>query len=355
MPKQILYIGNHLSTQGKYPSVGEAMQPLMLPEVALHLVSPIKNKFLRMLDMAFSVLKCGRSQQPVLIDVYSTTNFYYAFLVAILCRALFVKYLPILHGGNLPHRLAKNPWMCRVICSAATVNIAPSQYLAEHFIKAGFKTTVIPNFIHIQNYDFKLRDKAILPHESLNLLWVRAFDALYNPDMAVEIVLILKQTYPNIKLQMVGPDKDGSMGRCQALVKKYALEQHVFFLGLLSKPEWRQISQESHIFFNTTNFDNMPVSVVEAMALGIPVVSTNVGGMPYLITQNENGVLVPPGNALAMVDAILKVAGSGALSKELSHNGRMLAENLDWSRVKQLWISNINAVKISQNHFNHSL
>jgi glycosyltransferase involved in cell wall biosynthesis len=346
MPKQILYIGNHLSTQGKYPSVGEAMQPLMLPEVALHLVSPIKNKFLRMLDMAFSVLKYGRSQQPVLIDVYSTANFYYAFLIAILCRALFVKYLPILHGGNLPNRLAKNPWLCRVIFGAASMNIAPSQYLAEHFMKAGFRTTVIPNFIHIQNYDFKLRDKAILPHESLNLLWVRAFDASYNPDMAVEIVLILKQTYPNVKLQMVGPDKDGSMGRCQALVKKYALEQDVFFLGLLSKPDWHQISQESNIFFNTTNFDNMPVSVVEAMALGIPVVSTNVGGLPYLITQDENGVLVPPSEALAMADAIKRVAGSAVLTNTLSTNGRAFAEDLDWSQVKQRWINTINGVYI---------
>jgi glycosyltransferase involved in cell wall biosynthesis len=164
--------------------------------------------------------------------------------------------------------------------------------------------------------------------------------------MAVEIVLILKQTYPNVKLQMVGPDKDGSMGRCQALVKKYALEQDVFFLGLLSKPDWHQISQESNIFFNTTNFDNMPVSVVEAMALGIPVVSTNVGGLPYLITQDENGVLVPPSEALAMADAIKRVAGSAVLTNTLSTNGRAFAEDLDWSQVKQRWINTINGVYI---------
>ena len=66
------------------------------------------------------------------------------------------------------------------------------------------------------------------------------------------------------------------------------------FTGKLSKQEWRDLSKDYNVFINTTNFDNTPVSVIEAMALGIPVVSTNVGGLPFLITDKVDGVLVEP-------------------------------------------------------------
>ena len=80
---------------------------------------------------------------------------------------------------------------------------------------------------------------------------------------------------------MVGPDKDGSLEKTKQYAKEKGVLHRVRFTGGLSKTEWIELSKDYNIFINTTNVDNTPVSVMEAMALGFPVISTNVGGVPF--------------------------------------------------------------------------
>ena len=91
------------------------------------------------------------------------------------------------------------------------------------------------------------------------------------------------------------------------------------------------------VFINTTNFDNTPVSVIEAMALGIPVVSTNVGGLPFLIDNGTDGLLVQPRDANAMVEAIIKLKNDTDLMTELVNNARYKVEDFAWNAVKPRW------------------
>lgn len=338
--KLILYIGNHLSQNGGYPSVAESMAPLLMPEVRLRLVSRHKNQALRLLDMLWSVLRYGRKDQPVIIDTYSTLNFYYAFATSNLCRWLGVPYCCVLHGGNLPARLRKNPRLCKLLFGNARENIAPSGYLQEAFQQAGYRTRLIPNFIPIERYPFLQRQ-----HLRLRLLWVRAFDATYNPQMAIQVLHQLSRKYPDAQLCMVGPDKDGSMAACKALAGELGVSDKIVFTGRLSKQEWIALSEQYDIFISTTNFDNTPVSVIEAMALGLPVVSTKVGGVPYLIEHGKTGILVPKGDAEAMCHEIKKLLTDHALSSELSANARKKAEQFDWKLVKKQWLEILSTSK----------
>ena len=101
--------------------------------------------------------------------------------------------------------------------------------------------------------------------------------------MAVKVLQQLQKQYPSATLTMVGPDKDGSLQTTKDFAKSLGIT--VNFSGQLTKEEWWELASKHDIFINTTHFDNTPVSVMEAMALGLPVVSTNVGGIPYLLTD----------------------------------------------------------------------
>jgi len=72
------------------------------------------NKFLRLLDMCFSVIKKRKTVDYILIDTFSTSNFYFALATSQIARFFKLKYIPILRGGNLPHRIDRSRWFSRL-------------------------------------------------------------------------------------------------------------------------------------------------------------------------------------------------------------------------------------------------
>jgi glycosyltransferase involved in cell wall biosynthesis len=336
---KILYIGNNLTKKSKYNSTFTTLSNLFEQElIEVKRTSAMQNKTLRLLDMLYHVVKYHRKVDLILIDTYSTSNFYYAFITSQLARILKKKYIPILHGGNLPMRLDQNPIWSRMLFQHSFKNVAPSGYLQFEFEKRGFQTIFIPNVLNIKEYAFKNR-KQIQP----KLLWVRAFAHYYNPIMAIEVLKKLKDTYPNATLCMVGPDKgDGSLQATQNLVKELHLEKSVTFTGVLPKEEWHQLSENYDIFINTTTIDNTPVSVMEAMALGLPIVSTNVGGVPYLVQQQVDGLLVKSNDVASMKDQVFELLQNPELVNQLTTKARLKAESFDWSQVRIKWLEIIN-------------
>lgn len=155
--KSILYIGNHLSQAGAYPSVAETLATYLLPEISLRLVSRKHNKFLRLTEMLSSIFLYGRKENPVVIDVYSTMNFYYALISSLTCQIRKIPYYCVLHGGNLPLRLKRNSGLCKLLFGKADKLIAPSEYLRNAFRENGYEVLTIPNPIPLENYSFKER------------------------------------------------------------------------------------------------------------------------------------------------------------------------------------------------------
>jgi glycosyltransferase involved in cell wall biosynthesis len=329
--KKLLYIGNKLSSKGTVTTIETLSNLLSSEGYVVVSVSSIQNKIVRLLDMLWSTFKYRNKVDVVLIDTYSTQNFYYAVAIAKLCRSLKIPYLPILHGGNLPQRLVNSPKLSQKLFKGAKTNITPSHYLLNAFKEKGYTNlTYIPNTIEIKCYPFLERNKI-----HANLLWVRSFSEIYNPKLALEIVEKLVAQNIEVNLCMVGPEKDGSLKECQEIVAQKKLP--VTFTGLLSKKEWIDLSKDYDLFINTTNFDNTPVSVIEAMALGLPVISTNVGGIPYLIEHGKTGVLVSPNNSQAFVDEIQVLFNNPSKAIEISKNARIAVEKFDWEVVKGLW------------------
>jgi glycosyltransferase involved in cell wall biosynthesis len=331
--KNLLYIGNKLSKHGVTPTTIETLGPLLEQEgFTVHYSSSLKNQILRLFDMLWSVFQY-RKVNYVLIDTYSTANFWCTFGTSQLCRLLQIKYIPILHGGNLSSRLKKNPKICRMIFKHSFQNVAPSLFLINEFKSEGYDNVIhIPNAIEQGKYSYLKRKEA-----TPNLLWVRSFAQLYNPTMAVEVLVSLKKKYPEATLCMVGPDKDGSLLETRQRAKELNVE--VFFTGKLSKEDWIEISKNYSIFINTTHFDNMPVSVIEAMSLGLAVVSTNVGGIPFLLENEKEALLIPDKGVNQMVNAIIRLIEEPDLFSEIATSARNKSEQYEWQGVKLKWLS----------------
>ena len=334
MKNQILYLGNQLSNHGYNKTTIETLGLQLEQEGFSVIYASNKKSFpLRMLDMMWSVIANRKQISYILIDTYSTKAFWYAFVCSQLARVLKIKYNPILHGGDLPNRLKNNPKLSQMLFANAYKNVAPSGYLKQVFENKGFSNVVhISNTIQIENYEFKKRENF---HPKL--LWVRAFASIYNPKMAVKVLAELQKMYPNASLTMVGPDKDGSLETTKQFADSINIQ--VNFTGKLAKEEWWKLAAEHDVFINTTHFDNTPVSVMEAMALGLPVVTTNVGGIPFLLSNKENAILVDDDNAIAMTNAIQKIIENPIDAMRLVNNARCFIEKMDWQIVKKHWFS----------------
>ena len=330
--KNLLYIGNKLSKHGNNTTSIETLGLFLENEgYTVFYASSKKNKALRLFDMIYTTFRLRNKVDYVLIDVYSTYNFFYALIISQLCRIFKLKYISKLHGGNLPNRFKNNPKLCQLIFNHAYINIAPSNYLLFECKAFGYLNMLyLPNTIDIKNYNYYHRD-IINP----KLLWVRSFDRIYNPIMAVKVLVELKKEFPNASLCMVGPDKDGSLEETMQFAKDNNV--NIDFPGKLSKDDWVELSKEYDVFINTTHFDNTPVSLIEAMSLGLPIISTNVGGIPFLIKDNETGLLVNDNDVDEMVNAIKVIIADKDLAKNISKNARDLAESFDWGTVKKLW------------------
>jgi glycosyltransferase involved in cell wall biosynthesis len=212
------------------------------------------------------------------------------------------------------------------------MNVAPSGYLYEHFVKAGFQVRLIPNYISLDLYPFKHRNQ-IRPR----ILWVRSFQKLYRPEMAIETLEKLLHTFPDAELCMVGPDKDGSLVACEKLIAEKNLGSAVRITGKLAKEEWVALSDSYDIFLNTTSVDNTPVSVMEAMALGMVVVTSKVGGIPWLFEDGKEGIMVEDADAEKFADTCSKMVQNPESSEALSSNARQKAQSWDWKEVKAQW------------------
>lgn len=329
---RLLYIGNKLAKHGKNPTSIDVMGPLLENEgYSVVYASDKKNMFFRLMHMLWKAI--STKADYVLIDTYSTRNFWYAFLVSQICRLTNKKYIPICRGGNLPQRVNKNLRMSRMIFNHSLVNIAPSEYTYEMLQEVGVgNLELVPNSLPLDQYEFFNRTNF-----EPNFLWVRSLNEIYNPLLMIDAFAKVKKELPNAKLCMVGPEGNLKIEDLKAYGISKGVE--IDFKGRLSKAEWIALSKQYSVFVNTTNVDNMPVSVMEAMALGLVVISTKVGGIPFMIKDRITGRLVNKGDARELSCVMHEIIQEEQASKQMVQGARSYVEQLDWDIVKNQWLN----------------
>ena len=339
MKNKILYIGNNLKKHGVTVTTIDTLGEKLKDDFDIVLKSDKKNKLIRLIDIILSIF-FTRNINKVLIDTYSTSAFYFAFLSAVSCWILRINYIPIIHGGNFKRRICNTRYLVNFFIKNSFAVVTPSNFLAEIIKKElNYKTIIIPNSLD----DYSYLNKGPITNKPINLLWVRSFHKIYNPVLAIEILNKLHlKGYKDSKLCMVGPSKDDSILKVHALINKYKLENFVEITGLLSKNNWIKKAKHFNFFLNTTTIDNTPVSVMEAMAVGLVVISSDVGGIPYLIQNNYNGILVEKNNSDKFVNSIIELNSDLDKFNFIRLNAVKKSYDWYWEKIKIKWMKLLN-------------
>lgn len=295
------------------------------------LTSGIENRYLRLIDIVRTIFRERKQIDVICLQTYSGPSFVVEDIASWLSKFFEIPVIMFLHGGAMPDFMERFPkWSKRVLRRADHI-ITPSTFLLSAIEHYGFDAAVIPNLLPLEQYDYRQRQQV-----EPKLFWMRTFYDYYNPEMAIEVIQRVVRRYPNATLTMAGQDK-GLLDPMKAMVRNAGLEANVRFPGFLSGDTKRKEFCSHDIFLNTTRIDNMPICLLEAGASGLPIVSTNVGGIPHLVRHEESALLVPSGDVEEMTRSVFRLLDDSSLAARLSLQGRKLAEQCDTVAVIPLW------------------
>lgn len=341
-PDRIIVIGSFLSASLGRRSVCEDLaDQLTAKGWSVATASPRIDPLGRIADITRVVLRERRRASVAQVDLFSGRAFLWAEYAALLLRMFGIPFVLTAHGGSLPEFARRHPGRVRRLLAASAGVTAPSAYLRRELKPWRHDIELIPNGMEVGDYPFRVRSPA-----GPRLIWVRGFHQIYNPAMAVDVVERLLPAFPELRLTMVGPDRgDGTLAVMQALVRDRGLEESIEIVPGVERSQVPGLLDGADVFINTTNVDNTPVSVVEALACGLCVVSTNPGGLPDLLADGDDALLAPCGDADAMAERVSRILNSPDLARRLSEAARAKALASGWDTVVSRWTSLLDRVR----------
>ena len=236
-------------------------------------------------------------------------------------------------GGEAEMFLARSGRLVRATLRRANVLAVPSGFLQNVFSKCGVASEVVPNIVDLQR--FRPSDLAQGPAHA-HIVVARALEAIYDIPTALRAFSQVRRHIPNAKMSVAGsgPERDALL----SLAKGLGITDGVRFVGSLNREQMAELYRSASVVINPSRVDNMPNSVLEAMAAGAPVVSTNVGGVPFILQDGVTGLLVPAGDYAAMADAVARVLRDPQCANRLREAALSVVQRYSWLQVKRRWI-----------------
>ncbi len=212
----------------------------------------------------------------------------------------------------------------------ASAMIVPSGFLEAVFKRHGVATEVVPNIINLERFSAAAR---VADAGAPSILVARNLEPLYDNETALRAFAIVLRSYPAARLVIAGsgPSRAG----LEQLAGELGVPGAVRFTGRVDNSGMAALYRNADLMLNPSTIDNMPNSLLEAMASGVPVISTNVGGVPYMVEDGVTALLVPPRAPDAMAAAILRLLAEPALAARLRAAGLSYVEQYAWPNVRQ--------------------
>ncbi|MBI2381166.1 MAG: glycosyltransferase family 4 protein [Gammaproteobacteria bacterium] len=252
---------------------------------------------------------------------------------AILVARLRGKPLVVNYRGGYAEDFlgAQGRYVLPVLRKASALAV-PSGFLDAVFSRYGAKARIIPNIVDRGRF-FPAENPAAVPH----LVVTRNLEPIYDIPTALRAFARLKVAYPEARLTVAGTGPE--LENLQALARELGIVPSVDFCGRLEPEAIAALYRRATLMLNPSTVDNMPNSILEALACGVPVVSTDVGGVPFVVEDRKTALLVPPGDPAAMAAACLALLGEAGLAEGLRERGLAAVAAYEWPVVKGQWLA----------------
>jgi glycosyltransferase involved in cell wall biosynthesis len=267
------------------------------------------------------------------VHVFSAS--YWSFLLAptpaiLIGKALGKRVVVNYRSGEAEDHLTRWPKTSIPTLQRADVVATPSDYLVDVFARFGIRAESIHNFVDPMAVQYRERD-VLRPVFLSN----RNFQSLYNVPCVLRAFAQIQAQRPAARLIVVGdgPERE----RVHSLARELSL-RNVEFVGAVKPTEMGRYYDEADVYLNASDIDNMPNSIIESFACGLPVVTTRAGGIPYIVEHERNGLLVDCGDHTALANAALRLLDEPALARRLIDEGLSDVERFyTWEAVGERW------------------
>lgn len=268
-----------------------------------------------------------------IVHIFSASYFSYLLSVApaILIGKLYGKRVVLNYrSGEAEDHLQHWPLTTKPVMQLADRIVAPSGYLVDVFARFGLRAEAIFNIVELDRFRFRMR-APLQP----KFLCCRLLEPLYNVGLVLRAFQLIQQRHPNASLTIAG---DGSQrAELERLAQTLGL-RHVTFRGNVPFAQMPQLYDEHDVCLIGNDIDNMPATILEACASGLPVVTTDAGGIPYLVKHEVSALLVPCGDYTGLAREALRLLDDAPLAQQLAQQAHAVAQQCTWENVRGQWL-----------------
>jgi glycosyltransferase involved in cell wall biosynthesis len=273
----------------------------------------------------------ARLRRADVVHVFSAS--YWSFLLApvpamLAARALGKRIVLHYHSGEADDHLARwgarvHPWL-----RLADEIVVPSEYLREVFDRHGYATRVIRNVVDTSAFRYRARGP-LRPA----LLSTRNFETHYRVENTLDAFALLRRRFPQATLALAG------YGRLESHLRRQAapLGASVRFVGRVAPGAMPALCDAADVFVNSSVIDNQPVSILEAFAAGLPVVTTGTGDIAAMVRPGATGVIVPADDPEAMASAVGDLLDDSERASGMARRAHAESERYTWPAVRDAW------------------
>jgi glycosyltransferase involved in cell wall biosynthesis len=283
-------------------------------------------------ELTYLPLLIREIRRADVVHVFSAS--YTSFLLAPLPAMLIARVLgkPVVlnyRSGEAPDHLQRSA-IARSTIRNVDKNVVPSRFLVDVFRGFGIDATIVPNIVDLERFRFRERDP-LRPR----LLSTRNFEGLYNVAATIRAFKIVQDRWPEASLTLVGGGTQEP--NLRALVTQLGI-RHVTFAGRVSPEQIAGYYADNDIYIQSPNVDNMPTSVLEAFASGMPVISTEAGGVPAILTHGIHGLLAPLADYETLGRHVLRLLANPEYARALARAAYTTCDACTWPKVREQWV-----------------